>query len=156
MEAIIEAITDMTLGEIAGWLVLLSGAVMSIFEFSKIKVNPWSAILNWIGSKLTAPLNAKIEEQSRQYALMDSKIDVLRDTQDDNEIDRIRWEILNFSRSCRNGEWHATDEFDHIIELNGKYHGLLDRRKLKNGRIDLEYKYIVRIYEQGQRGPDNS
>lgn len=156
MEAIIEALADMTIGEMASWLLLLSGAVLSVFEFSKIKVNPWSAILNWIGSRLTAPIDAKIEEQSKQYARLDSKIDVLRDTQDDNEIDRIRWEILNFARSCRNGDWHANDEFEHIMELNVKYHNLLDRRKLKNGRIDLEYNYIVRTYEQAQSGPDNS
>lgn len=157
MEAIIEALADVTLGQLFSALTVFIGLVLTYIEFSKrIKWNPLSDMLKWFGSKLTAPIYAKIEEQSKQYDCLASKIDGLRDTQDDNEIDRIRWEILNFARSCRSGEWHATDEFEHIMDLNVKYHGLLDRRNLKNGRIDLEYNYIVRTYEQAQSGHDNS
>lgn len=148
MDAFIQSISEMTIGELCKYAALLFGGITCYIEFSKkIKWNPLSAILKWFGERLLVPVNTKIEELKETQASQEKILNELRDKQDDNEIDRIRWEILNFARSCRNGEWHATDEFEHMFELNTKYHGLLGRRKLKNGRIDLEYNYIVRTYE---------
>lgn len=157
MEAIIEAIADMTLGQIASGSMLLLVGLLSFVEFTKIKVNPLSAILGWLGSRINAPLiekmkeqDAKLNELSKKLEDQGKKIDQQHDAQDDNEIDRIRWEILAFANSCKKKEKHTLDEFDHIIELNQKYHNLLDRRNLKNGKIDLEYNYIVKIYKKCQ------
>ena len=148
MDAFIQSISEMTIGELCKYAALLFGGITCYIEFSKkIKWNPLSDILKWFGERLLVPVNTKIEELKATQASQETILNELRDKQDDNEIDRIRWEILNFARSCRNGEWHAADEFEHMFELNTKYHGLLDRRKLKNGRIDLEYNYIVRTYE---------
>ena len=80
----------------------------------------------------------------------DEKLNDVVKTIDENEIDRIRWEILDFANSCRNQRRHTKDEFDHIIEINGKYHAILERRNMKNGIIDLEYDYIVKLYRRCQ------
>ena len=44
-----------------------------------------------------------------------------------DEKDRIRYEVLDFANSCRNGRRHTKDEFQHIIDLNDKYEVLLDK-----------------------------
>ena len=150
MEKLIEALSGLTIGEIAKCAGLLLVAILSLFEFTKIKVNPISAIFRWIGNKINAPLFEKIDTITANQASQEHKLSDLQDSQDDNEIDRIRWEILDFANSCRHGVKHTLDEFDHIIELNEKYHRILDRRKLTNGKIDLEYSYIVDIYKQCQ------
>lgn len=134
MEAIIEKISQMTLGEIVGNSTLLLFALLSLVEITPIKVNPISAILKWLGKKVNGPLYDQIED--------------LKDTVDANEIDRIRWEILDFANSCQQGKKHTKDEFVHIIDLNTKYHKILTRKEMTNGIIDLEYKNIVRIYER--------
>ena len=46
---------------------------------------------------------------------------------DENEKDRIRWEILDFANSCHNGRNHTKDEFDHIMILNDKNKALLKK-----------------------------
>ena len=150
MEAIIDAIADMTLGQMASGAVLLLAGLLSFVEFTKIKVNPLSAIFNWIGRKINAPMIQEIEKLSKKQDEQKKTMDELRDTQDDNEIDRIRWEILDFANSCKQKKRHTLDEFDHIIELNEKYHRILSRRSLTNGKIDLEYNYIVQIYKKCQ------
>ena len=63
-----------------------------------------------------------------------------------NEIDRIRWEILNFANMCRRQSRTNIDEFKHIIGLYQKYHSLLEQEGQENGQIDLEYEYISRLY----------
>lgn len=146
MEAIIQLIEHlqgMTAGEIAGNATLLLVGLSAFVEITPIKVNPVTAFLGWLGNKFNGPVMEKLAEQDKAMA-------EIRDTVDDNEIDRIRWEILAFSNSCRQGKKHTLDEFAHIIDLNKKYHDILDRRHLTNGRIDLEYSYIVKIYKECQ------
>lgn len=144
MDALIEVVKSMTASEIAGNVTLLLVALSAFIEITPIKFNPISLLFGWIGKKFNGPVLEKLSQQ-------DKAMDKIRDVVDDNEIDRIRWEILDFSNSCRQGKKHTLDEFVHIIELNEKYHQILARRKLTNGRIDLEYNYIVSIYEECQK-----
>lgn len=148
MEQLIEALSGITVGDIAKWAGLLLVGILSIFEFTKIKVNPISAIFRWIGNKINAPLIERIDEIANTQNDQKKKLEDLQDSMDDNEIDRIRWEILDFANSCRNGRLHTQDEFIHIISLNTKYHDILAKRNLSNGLIDLEYSYIEKLYKK--------
>ena len=147
MDALIklaEHVKGMTASEIAGNVTLLLVALSAFVEITPIKFNPITSILRWFGSKFNSAVMEKLAEQ-------DKAMEEIRDVVDDNEIDRIRWEILDFANSCRQGKKHTMGEFVHIIDLNTKYHNVLDRRDLTNGQIDLEYSYIVDIFEECQR-----
>ena len=137
METMVEAVANVTLGDLAVGGALLLGIVFSCVEVSKIKLNPWT----WLGKKIGRAINGELID----------KVDDLGKIVDDNEIDRIRWEILDFANSCRNGRKHTYGEFVHIIELNGKYHKILDKRELTNGQIDAEYSYILELFQECQR-----
>ena len=147
-QLIIEALSDLTIGDVAKWVGLLLVGILSLFEFTKIKVNPISAIFRWIGNKVNAPLIERIDAIAYTQNEQKKKLSELQDSMDDNEIDRIRWEILDFANSCRNGRLHTQDEFIHIISLNTKYHDILEKRNLTNGLIDLEFSYIVDLYKK--------
>lgn len=73
---------------------------------------------------------------------------------DENEKDRIRWEVLDFANSCRNGRKHTKDEYQHIITLHDKYKRLLDKTNDTNGVFDEEYAYIKRLYAERQEKND--
>lgn len=137
-------IKDLTIGELASYAVLITAFASTFIEISPIKINPLSALFKWFGKQINGTLEEKLEQQTKT-------LDTIRDSVDDNEIDRIRWEILSFANSCRYGTHHSLEEFDHIIEIYEKYHQILDRRHLKNGKIDLEYAYIVDIYKNCQK-----
>lgn len=96
-------------------------------------------------------LNAKIME------LMDnvnSKIDEMRTSQDENEMHRMRWEILSFADSLKDGGKHSKDAFHHIFEINDKYHNIIEKRKFVNGVIDVEMEYITETYMELSRTDD--
>lgn len=139
MQEFLTILQGMTIGEIAG-----SGAVIvfiftALIDISPIKWNPLTSILSWFGVKMNGKLIAKVDEQGQQIKALDKKIDM-------NEIDHIRWEILNFANSCRNGQRHTKDEFEHIINLHEKYNKILSDRDLTNGLVSIEYEYIEEIY----------
>lgn len=75
-------------------------------------------------------------------------IQEVSDRNDENEKDRIRWEILSFANSCRNGKKHSKEEYNHIIELKVKYTNLLNKTGDKNGVFEEDYKYIEQLYRE--------
>ena len=81
-------------------------------------------------------------------------IKALQEAIDENEKDRIRWEVLDFANACRNGRRHTKDEFQHIITLHGKYKALLRKTGDENGVFEAEYAYIKEIYTDRQRKND--
>ena len=77
------------------------------------------------------------------------KIQDVSDRNDENEKDRIRWEILDFANSCRNNRKHSKEEFNHIIELRVKYEKLLEKSGDENGVFEEDYRYIQSLYVNG-------
>ena len=116
-----------------GWLLPLLAACIRI---KPREVSPMGWLLRKIGNALTGDLR-------QQLAEMDGKIDR-------NEMDRIRWEVLDFANSCRNRKQHTKSEFEHIIDLNRKYELLLARTHETNGVFEEDYRYIRRVYSECQ------
>lgn len=121
------------------WPWLLAAALACV-EISPIKINPLQSILQFIGNGLLGGIKQQLSE--------------MRQDIDENEMDAIRWEVLSFANSCRHGQRHTKDEFEHVIRQNTKYHNLLKRTNRENGVFDLEYKYIVDIYQRRQKDND--
>lgn len=78
----------------------------------------------------------------------------IREQMDEDKKDTIRWEVLNFATSCRNGVRHTKDDFEHVINQNDKYHKLLEKTGDTNGVFEEEYNYILRIYHDRQEKND--
>ena len=64
----------------------------------------------------------------------------------DNEINRLRSEILDFANSVKHGREHTEDEWKHVFRANGRYHGLLDELQQSNGFLDREVRFLDITY----------
>lgn len=121
---------------------------LSVFiQIAPIKINPWSSLIKWIGTTLNAGIEQKV-------SLLQKKVNAISDNIDENEKDRIRWEVLDFASSCREGRRHTQDQFKHIITLNDKYKKLLQKTSDQNGVFQAEYDYIRTLYKQRQEKKD--
>ena len=133
-------LNNMTIGEIVGNGALIIFLFTTLIEITPIKWNPLTSILSWIGNKMNGKLITKVDNQEKKIDALDKKIDM-------NEIDHIRWEILNFANQCRNDHRHTKDEFEHIINLHEKYNAILNERHMTNGLITIEFEYIEETYK---------
>ena len=151
-------ITMVDLQKVADWLVhniIQVALIISIFiQVTPIKINPWSKLFKWIGGLITAESDKKINQLIETTDEMQKNIKTLQQNMDENEKDRIRWEILDFANSCRNNQQHTKDEFQHIITLNDKYEKLLALTGDTNGVFEAEYRYIQKIYTERQEKND--
>lgn len=121
------------------WAIVVFGSLF--IQISPIKINPWSAIIKWIGKLIMNEACGKMDDLIKMVNSIDKDVK-------ENEKDRIRWEILDFANSCHNHRKHTRDEFKHIIELNDKYNTLLNATNDKNGVFRVEYEYIERLYNK--------
>ena len=127
------------------WEIILGCSVF--IQITPIKINPWSALFKWIGKIMTADIRKDIKDIKKM-------VDEQQSTIDENEKDRIRYEILDFANSCRNGRKHTKDEYQHIIALREKYEDLLAKTNDKNGVFEVEYQYILKLYAERQEKND--
>jgi hypothetical protein len=134
--ALLEALKCYT-SEILAWLAIFSIVV----EVAPIKVNPWTAILKSIGSRMNADILTRLKEVETQLEKQDAKID-------NNEKDRIRFEILDFARTCRKHEKHTKEEFDHIFEQYDKYEVILASLEQPNGKVTQAMHFIGEVYQK--------
>lgn len=105
--------------------VLLGVLAMIGIEISPIKINPFT----WLGKIFRKLLG--IDELDKKITKIDEKVDI-------NERDRIRYEILQFSGSLRNGLTRTGNDYQHIEELYQKYHEVLKA----NSYITSEIEFI--------------
>lgn len=105
-------------GALIGFLALIG------IELSPIKLNPFS-LLGKICGKLLG-----IND-------LEKKIDNIQKEVDLNERDRIRYEILQFSGSLRNGLQRTENDYEHIEEIYEKY-----QKKGWNSYIHSEIDFI--------------
>ncbi len=122
--------------------------ILSVFiQISPIKWNPITSFVKWFGKIITKDLTESVEVINEITSDIQWQVD-------ENEKDRIRWEILAFANSCRQGILHTKDEFEHVVALNDKYKSLLAITGDKNGVFDAEYDYIYKLYKERQEKND--
>lgn len=59
-----------------------------------------------------------------------------------------RWSILTFARSCRNGELHSREEWKHAISELAEYEAYTEKKKIENGVIEEDAKYLRELYHE--------
>lgn len=115
-----------------------------------IKWNPFTALVKWLGKVIIQPAIDKLNKMQGEIEAIKEEQRILRAERKADEKDRIRYEVLDFANSCRNGRRHTKDEFQHIIDLNDKYERLLKETNDTNGVFAEEYRYILDLYHKCQ------
>ena len=103
----------------------LIGIEIAPIKFSPIKMLG-AALSRWLG-----------------ISQLDSKINDLKKEVDANEIDRIKYEILQFSGSLRNGLNRTETDYQHIEAIFTKY-----KNKGGNSYIMHEMEYIRECHDK--------
>jgi hypothetical protein len=99
-----------------------------------IKINPWSVLLRWVGNTINGDLKTDLSTLKREF--------------EESKADTMRWNILNFTRSCRGGEEHSEEEWNHAISQIKMYETLCKEKEIENGVIEETSVYLRELYQQ--------
>lgn len=67
----------------------------------------------------------------------------------DQEIDTMRWNILDFCSSLSNGKKFNRESYDHILRIYTKYEAILEENNMENGLVEESIEYIREVYRDG-------
>lgn len=128
---------EMTSGEVTGWAVTVLILFLSLIQISPIKLNPWDAILRWIGTRLTGGIQAELKELKKEVKQL--------------WVNSHRQSILTFARECRAGMDHSSEEWTYILNLCGEYEEFCQKNEVVNGVIRENMKYIRDLFHELSR-----
>ena len=128
------------------------GLIVGILEkWQKIPFKPFTRLFKYIGNL------CRDEEMHRKVDNMTSNLIELQKRHDEDEMDRLRYEILGFERTLRNlkkTESVSQEEFITIFDMVEKYHILIEKHHKMNNKFEKAQEYITEKYEimYGARG----
>lgn len=136
----------MSLKELFGSINIDGGAIaviallaMTVIQVTPIKLNPWSAILGWLGKQLNREV---IEKVSSIEHRLDNHV---------KEAERAglkakRRAILSFGSSVIRGTNYHKEQFDYIIQECDSYERYCREHDVANGVATASISEIRRIY----------
>lgn len=89
--------------------------ILSLFQVSKIQINPWTAIFNWIGKQLNHDLTGKVDGINKDLKLMQKDIDALKDADDMTAALNSRYRIIRFADEIYHGQLHSQEHYKQIL-----------------------------------------
>lgn len=138
----LEAINELTLGQLTGSIALLLAGLSTIVQISPLKINPWS----WLGKQIGRAINGEVLNKVES---MESELKDLRNTVDERAAKDARTRILRFGDECLHGEKHSKEHFDQILEDIKEYEDYChDHHDFKNNKAVLTIGSIESIYQQ--------
>lgn len=93
-----------------GLLVLLT-----LIQISPIKLNPWSAILEWLGKQTNKAMLLKMETLERDMKTVKNEVSTIRDENREIHAKDCRVRILRFSDEIYLGQPHSQEHFKQIL-----------------------------------------
>lgn len=135
-------------------IVLGLGGLSTLFEVSKIQINPWSSLFKWIGKKMNAEVMEEIKDLKKSEEEIRKEQEKIKRQQAIDTADTIKAEVFSFYNECKRGLKHSEAEFNHIAQQNKKYLAIIEITKEPNGVYEMEYEYIMEIFKKAMAEND--
>ena len=129
MDALYKAVSSLgyTKGAI---IILLLGIFIDINP--GIKFNPIKAIFKYLGkafnstvekelSDFKVEMNTKIDEVQTEQNVQREALDKIILNEQNKEIQRLRWEIIDFNNGIMNEVRHSREQYRHVLDAYEKY-----------------------------------
>lgn len=141
----LEAISELSGGQLAGWAACIIAALATIVQVSPIKINPWS----WAAKKIGRAINGEIIDKVDK---LEKKIEDQDATREEDKAESNRTLILRFGDEVRRGAKHSKEHFDQTMRIIAKYNQYCDTHpRFENGVTHSTAEVIEEAYRKALR-----
>ena len=145
-------ISNLTAGQITGGIAVMAAILASIFEVSKIEINPWSALFGYIGRAINKDVLAKVDALEIQVLKIQEDADARDAKADEREAKAARSRILRFGDECLHDVKHSKEHFDEIMRDIQEYETYCDTHPhFENNTAIHTINLINEIYHDRMR-----
>lgn len=116
--------------------------LLTLVQIAPIKLNPWSAIVKWIGHALNAEV---LEKQQETQKKLDEHIRV----DDERNANLLRTQILRFNDELIDDKHHTREHFIETLAIIDAYEDYCrSHPNYKNNRCICAVANIKRVYNE--------
>lgn len=90
----------------------------------------------------------RVEDSQKE---MINAIHNLNNTIQKNEIEDLRWTILDFSNAVMNGRRYDGQAYSHILQIYDNYEEMLKKKDMTNGKVTIAMNLVKERYQLGMR-----
>ena len=129
--------------------------IMSFLQVSKININPWTAIFNWIGKQLNHEVLAEVAGIKTKMVSMQTDIDTIRDEGRERHAKDCRVRILRFADEIYLGTNHSQEHYKQILGDITQYEQYCDDHDEFENQIAVSaIRQIKESYDKHLRNHD--
>lgn len=124
-------------------------ALLSIVEIVPIKINPWSALLKWLGRAINADVINGLNEVKAAQEATKKQLESHIETDERAEADRCRARILRFNNELLRDIPHTKEDFIEALKDIDDYERYCESHpEYANGRAVHAIANIGRSYDE--------
>lgn len=124
-------------------------AIMTLVQIAPIKINPWSAIVAWIGKALNSNVLNKLNELQDQQEETQIRLDEYILKNDERNANVIRGNILRFDNELLRGIPHTQESYIEVLTDIDQYERYCANHPLyRNNRAVCAIRHIESDYEE--------
>ena len=146
----IQSIADAGASTILQWSLAIVVVGSVFFEVSPIKINPISALINYIFKPVNEKIDGLQQDVNGKFADIQKTCDQICEKEDKYRFATIRWEILTFRNDLKNGNLYTANEYQHIFDDYDEYRELHDKYNFTNGYIEDAIEDINSHYNENK------
>lgn len=150
-----QALSDMTIGELAGSIALLIAAGGTVVQLAPIKINPWT----WLARKIGRAINGEVLEKMNEVKVAQTdarkRLDEHIRVDDERNADLHRARILQFNNELLRSIPHTREDFIEVLAEIDYYERYCQAHpEYENHRAVHAIANIERVYDDRLRKHD--
>lgn len=124
-----------------GGIIIIVFTISGLLEVSKIKINPWSAIAQWLRNFLLKETNEAIKEMRETQKKIQNDLA-------EHIAQSHRQVVIDFTTECMNGQRHTQEQFNYVFKSYRYYEEYVKDNDLTNDEVNESIEYIRHIYQK--------
>ena len=114
---------------------------VTLIQVAPIKIDPWTRLFKWIGDIINGDVKRELQELKHDQRELKREVEC-------EKANNARWNIFSFANTCRHGERHTKEEWEHVIDQIYKYDAYVEEKNIDNGVFEETAKYLKGLYQK--------
>lgn len=144
-----EFLSQLTLGELAGWILGATAIVCTVLERMPQAISPWTKLFKFIGRAMNGEVLQRLEAIEKQVKQIDEQSKATEAKREEDRVIEARIRIIRLSDELVHEpeHLHSKDYFDQILSDITLYENYCrDHKDFKNDITTMSIKHIKEVY----------
>lgn len=144
-----EFLSNLTLGELCGWLIGATAIICTILERLPKAISPWTKLFKFIGTAMNHDVLQRLDVIEEKVKQLDVQSKMTEAKREEDSVVEARIRIIRLSDELIHEpeHLHSKDYFDQILSDITLYENYcIDHKDFKNDITTMSIKHIREVY----------